>query len=88
MSHLSTEKNAQPESCELSFLWGTRRTIAWETASQIALRTCSEEVTGKVSIIYDFSEGGVVHAVKHTCWQRLAASREEQMYPLTISVLF
>ena len=26
------------------------RTIAWETASQIALRNCSKEVEGKVSI--------------------------------------
>ena len=34
------------------------RTVAWDTASQIALRNCSEEVGGKVSIIYDFSDGG------------------------------
>ena len=26
------------------------RTIAWETASQIALRNCSKEVGGKVSV--------------------------------------
>ena len=48
---LSTEKKkAQRESCELSFIWGKMRTIARETASQIALRNCSEEVGGKVSI--------------------------------------
>lgn len=40
---------------------------------------------GKVSVIYDFSEGG---AVKHTFWQRLAAGHEEQMSPLIILVLF
>ena len=64
------------------------RTIAWETAFQMALRNCSEEVGGKVSVIYDFSEGGGVHTVKHTLWQALSASHEEQMSPLMILVLF
>ena len=45
-----TEKNAQHVSCELSFIWGKMRTIAWETASQITLRNCSKEVAGEVSI--------------------------------------
>ena len=27
------------------------RTIAWETAFQIALRNCSKEVWGKISVI-------------------------------------
>ena len=35
------KKNAQCESCELSFIWGKRKTTAWETAFQIALRNCS-----------------------------------------------
>ena len=43
-------KNAQHESCELSFIGSKMRTIAWETAFHIALRNCSKEVAGKVSI--------------------------------------
>ena len=43
---LSTEKNAQYESCELSFIWGKMRTVAHEAAPQIALRGCSKEVVG------------------------------------------
>ena len=45
-----TEKNTQHENSELSFIWGKMRTIARETAFQIALRNCSKEVGGKVSI--------------------------------------
>ena len=43
-------KKMQCENCELSFIWGKMRTIAWETAFQIALRNCSKEVVMKVSI--------------------------------------
>lgn len=53
---MSTGKHAQHVSCELSFIWGEMRTIAWEMASQVALRNSSEEAGGgKLSIIYDFS---------------------------------
>ena len=51
------KKKAQCESCELSFIWGQIRTIAQETASQIPLRKCPEEVAGRY--ICDFGEGGV-----------------------------
>ena len=44
------KKNAQHESCELSFIWGKMRTAAQETAFQIALRNCPKGVGGKVSI--------------------------------------
>ena len=44
---LSTEKNAQCESCELSFIWGKMRTTAREAASQIALRDCSKAAIWK-----------------------------------------
>ena len=47
---MSTKKDAQLERCKLSFIWGKMRTIAQETASQIALRNCSKEVKRKVSI--------------------------------------
>ena len=62
------------------------RTIAWETASQIALRNSSEEV-GRNSVLYMILVKGV-HAVKHTFLARLAASHKEQMSLLIILVLF
>ena len=40
---LSTKKDVQLESCELSFMWGKMRTVAQETAPQIAMRDCSKE---------------------------------------------
>ena len=43
-------KNAQHESCKLSFIWGKMRTAAWETAPQITLRNCSKEAVGEVGI--------------------------------------
>ena len=51
-----------------------------------ALRNWSKEVGGGVSIYVTLVKGA--RAVKHTCWQRLAASHEEQMSPLMILVLF
>ena len=48
---MSTEKNTQCESCELSFVWGKMKTVAQETAFHIAQR-CRDEV----SVIYDSSE--------------------------------
>ena len=62
------------------------RTRALETASQRSLRNCSEEVGGRSVYIYDLAKG--VHAIKHSFWQKVAASREEQMSPLMILVLF
>ena len=41
---LPTKKIAQCEGCELSFIWGKIGTIAQETASQIALKNCLEEI--------------------------------------------
>ena len=38
------KKNVQPNNGELSFIWGKMKTIARETASQITVRNCSEEV--------------------------------------------
>ena len=39
--------NMRVASC---FIWGKMRTTARETASQIALRNCSKEAEGEVSI--------------------------------------
>ena len=49
--------NAQHESCELSFIWGKMRTIAWEIAFQVVLRNCSKEVVGKVKIYVTLVKG-------------------------------
>ena len=43
---MSTEKNAQLESGEFSYIWGKRRTLALEITSQTALRNCSIKVRG------------------------------------------
>ena len=43
----STKKDAQCESCELSFIWGKMRTATRETAPQIILRNCFKEVVGE-----------------------------------------
>ena len=42
------KKNAQSESCELSFIWGKMRTVARGTSSQIALQSHSREVRVEV----------------------------------------
>ena len=44
---MSTEKDVQLESCELSFIGGKMRTAAHEAASQIALRDCSKAAAGE-----------------------------------------
>ena len=44
------------------FIWGKVRTTAQETASRIALRNCSEDVGGKLSMIYYFSEEGYMQS--------------------------
>ena len=54
----STKKDAQLESCELSFIWGKMRTAARKAASQIALTDCSKVVVGDINI-QGFGEAGV-----------------------------
>ena len=53
---------------------GKIRIIVREIASQIALRNCSEEVSGEVC---DFGEGGYVCAINHTFWQKVTASHKK-----------
>ena len=61
-------------------------TIAWETDSQRAPRNCSKEGRGDVSIYMILVKG--VHAVKHTFWEKVAASHEEWMSLMMILMLF
>ena len=60
---VSTEKNAQCESCELNIIGGQNEDSRWEIAFQITLGNCSKAVGGNVSIS-DFGEMGVC-VVKH-----------------------
>ena len=83
---MSTEKNAQHESCQLSLMWGKTRTIGWETASQKALGNCWEGVEGKVNIIliYDFRGGGYVQSSMHFCRGLLLVTRSRQVMILVL----
>ena len=78
---LSTLKNAQLESCELSFIWGKMRTAARKTASQIALRNCSKEVGGKVSIYVILVKEEYIQSSTLFFLQKISASHEEQSSP-------
>ena len=51
---LKKKKKVQHEGCELNFIWGKMKTIAWETASQRALRDCWEEAGLEVSMYVIF----------------------------------
>ena len=63
--------------CELSFIWGNMRTVAQETASQIALRNCSKEVGGKVCIYVILVKGEYMQSSTYFL-KNVAASYEEQ----------
>ena len=62
------------------------RSIAQETASQIALRSCPKKVRAEVGVYMILVKG--TRAIKHTFWQKVAASHMEQLSPLMIFVLF
>ena len=47
LAEAQTEKGAQHESCEQSWIWGKMKTAAWDTAPQITLRNCSKEAGGE-----------------------------------------
>ena len=58
-------------------MWGLLRTAAPDTASQMALRNCSKEVRGKVSIYVILVKG--VHVIRLAFQQKVAARHEEKM---------
>ena len=85
---MSTEKkNAQFESCELSFIWGKMRTIAWEAAFQIALRNSSKEAGGKVSIYVILVKGEYMQSSTYFL-QKVSARYQEQTSPCRVLVVF
>ena len=68
------------------------RIITQDTVIQMALRSRSLEVGGKGSVHIILMKAGV-HTIKHTDWQKLAASflkvtasHKEQMSPATLLV--
>ena len=58
---------------------GKLRTAAWDTAFQIALRNCSKEVGGKVSIYVILVKAEYMQP--NIFLQTVSASHEEQMSP-------
>ena len=74
------KENAQSESCKLSFIWGTVRTAAWETASQMSEKLLSSgkplqrgEVDRGGQYICEFGWRGI-HAIKHVYFQKVSTS--------------
>ena len=63
------------------------RTAARETAFQMALRNCSKEVGGKVSIYVILVKGEYMQSSTYFL-QKVSASHEEQSSPWSILVLF
>ena len=45
------KKNAQYESCELSFIWGKMGTVTQEIAPKIALRNCNMRERGRAQLL-------------------------------------
>ena len=74
------KKNTQYESCKLSFIWGKMKAIALETAFQLALRNCSKEAGGKVSIYVILVKGEYMQSGTYFL-QKVSASYEEQLSP-------
>lgn len=57
MDYVDLNENAQRNNCERNLFSVLLRSIAWERASKIALRNCSEEVTGGGPHKYGFAKG-------------------------------
>ena len=70
------KKDAKCKNLELNFIWGKIKTAVWETAPQIVLRKCSNEVVGEVNIIL---VKGEFSAIKHVFYKRFSAHAKELM---------
>ena len=77
---LLSEKDAQRENCELSFIWSKMRTAAWEDC----IPDSSEKLkwfqrgSGRRSI-YMILLKGEFSAIKHLFYKRFSASPKELM---------
>ena len=79
MFNLSTRKDEQFESCELSFIWGKMRTAAREAPSQRALRDCSKAGGGKS--VHKVLVTGELNTMKHSFHKGFFARHEDLMSP-------
>ena len=69
------EKKKHNMRAELSFIWGKMRTIAWETAFQIALRNCSKEVGGRSVYLWFWWRGSSCSQAHIFCRRFLLVTR-------------
>ena len=83
-----------PKRIMSSLIWGKMKTVAWDTAFQIALRNCSRKAAGKTSIYVIWVKGQYLQSGTYIL-QKVSASlvkvnarHEEQTSPWRISVLF
>lgn len=77
---MSTEKNAQHESCEFSFIWDLR-----DNHSDIS-EELLQKGKGGDQYMWDFGEG--MRATRPISQSKVATNHEERMSPLMILVLF
>ena len=76
---MSTKKDAQLKSCELSLIWGKMRTVAQETAPQIAEKLLSRGSEGRA--ICKILMKGEFNAIKRSFHKRIFTSHKELMSP-------
>ena len=76
---LTKKKDVQLESYELSFIWGKKRTVAQEAASQRALRVLQSSSGGES--IYKVLVKGEFNTMKPSIYKRFFVSLEGLMSP-------
>ena len=74
-----TKKEAQLQSCQLSFIWGKMRTAALETAPQRALRLLKRG--SQKRSIYKTLVKGEFNAIKRLLYKKFSASHVQLMSP-------
>ena len=75
------KKNAQPESWELSFIWGEIRTYACEMASEVALRN---QWWGREARIYSFCNKGKISKEQKICRKPVSMGRYKDLGSLEL----
>ena len=84
------KKNAQRDSCELSFILGKMKWQYPEDSTQAALRNCSKEVMGRSVYLWFWWKG--IYAIKQFFFffflQKVSCSHQEQLSPWKILVFF
>ena len=75
--------NREKKKCTSGFIWGQMRSRAWETASQIALWTCSKE-QGEVSIY--IWQRGYVQSSTHLSIRLLLVTKSRLMTVINVTI--